>query len=478
MDKLLTVKDLSAFLGMHPNTIYKMVKKGEIPFIKIKGVGIRFREEEIKAWLEEGSNKASQISELLPKFDISLESYDKILLKRRTELKDQTKWTYGIGSVILRKTKNKEDRYYIHYQIDKHRVRKAVKGARTRAEAVKALNAEVADILRGRYNFKKENPEITFNDMADLYLEKYSKPNKRSWKSSDSVYIRNMKPFFGNVELSKVTPLMIEEYKIERLKQGVKKKGATKKKLENSSLNRELSCLRKIFNVAIDWGYANDNPVRKVKFFSENCNLRERVLTEEEEKQLFEAATPHLKPILAVALFTGMRRGEVLKLKWQHVDFEKREIIVVESKSGKARTLPINSFLFHLLYCLRLQDGKSEFVFANPETGKPFVDIKRAFNGACERVGIKDLRFHDLRHTFASRLARNGVDLNTVKELMGHASITTTQRYLHSQAKEKRQAVEGLAGQAKKFDLECQKNDKSATADVETEIATPSYLGS
>ena len=106
-ESLFTVKQLSSFLNLHPNTIYKLVEKGEIPFIKIKGVGIRFREEEIKAWLEEGSNKASQISELLPKFDISLESYDKILLKRRTELKDQTKWTYGIGSVILRKTKNK-----------------------------------------------------------------------------------------------------------------------------------------------------------------------------------------------------------------------------------------------------------------------------------------------------------------------------------------------------------------------------------
>ena len=389
-----------------------------------------------------------------------------------------TRWTYGIGSVVLRKTKNKEDRHYIHFQIDKHRVREVVKGARTRAEAVKVLNLKVADALRDtlrdKHNFKKENPEITFNEMADLYLKKYAMVKKKSWKKSDKTYISKMKPFFGDtklLDLNEITPLMIEGYISERLSTGIKK----------CSVNRELSCLRKIFNVAIDWGYANDNPVRKVKFFPENCNLRERVLTEEEEKQLFEAATPHLKPILAVALYTGMRRGEVLKLRWQHVDFEEREIIVVESKSGKARTLPINSFLFHLLYGLRLQDGKSEFVFVNHETGKPFVDIKRAFNGACKRAEIKDLRFHDIRHSFASRLARNGVDLNTVKELMGHASITTTQRYLHSQAKEKRQAVETLTGQAKNFDLEClecQKNGKSATADVEAEVITPSYLSS
>ena len=127
---------------------------------------------------------------------------------------------------------------------------------------------------------------------------------------------------------------------------------------------------------------------------------------------------------------------------------------------------------------LRTVSPNRYYVFINSKTGKPYVDIKRAFRTACIRAGINDFHFHDLRHDFASRLIRNGVDLNTVKELMGHASITTTQRYLHSQAKEKRQAVEGLAGQVKKFDLECQKNDKSAIADVEAEIVTPSYLGS
>jgi len=122
--------------------------------------------------------------------------------------------------------------------------------------------------------------------------------------------------------------------------------------------------------------------------------------------------------------------------------------------------------------------SKLYYVFINPNIGKPYVDIKRAFRSACNGAGIEDFHFHDLRHTFASRLVRNGVDLNTVKELMGHASITTTQRYLHSQAKEKRQAVETLAGQTKNIDLECQKNGKSAIADVEAEIVTPSYLSS
>jgi site-specific recombinase XerD len=241
-------------------------------------------------------------------------------------------------------------------------------------------------------------------------------------------------PVFGAKQLSEISVQDVEEYRAQRLSSGLKR----------SSVNREISCLRKVFNVAKTWRYAEDNPVSRVKLYSESESLRERELLETEETRLVQAASAHLKPILAVALNTGMRRGEIFELKWDDLDFEKREIRIPKSKSGKMRFLPMNSVLLGLLKSLGGETKAEGHVFVNPETGMPYTDIKRAFDGACRRSGIKNLRFHDLRHTFASRLVRRGADLRIVQELMGHASIVTTQRYLHVLAKEKQAAVERL----------------------------------
>lgn len=179
---------------------------------------------------------------------------------------------------------------------------------------------------------------------------------------------------------------MVEEYKSKRLSAGLK----------NSSVNRELSCLRKIFNVAIDWGKASENPVRKVKFLSESSCIRERVLDEDEEDRLIKEATSFLKPILLVALQTGMRKSEVLNMMWQNIDFTTEEIRIVQSKSGKGRIIPMTSTLMSLLQTLKFQNGNSDYVFVNPGTGKPYVDITKAFSRACREAEVEDFHFHDL----------------------------------------------------------------------------------
>ncbi len=140
-----------------------------------------------------------------------------------------------------------------------------------------------------------------------------------------------------------------------------------------------------------------------------------------------------------------MRKNEILSLKWEQVDIIHREIEVVKTKSGKKRIIPISDDLFDVFMMLQRLNGDKEFVFnyVDPKTGnrKHLRYFGTAFCNACRRANIKGLTFHDLRHTFASRLVRAGVDLITVKDLLGHYSVKTTKRYTHSNQAQKRQAV-------------------------------------
>ena len=145
-----------------------------------------------------------------------------------------------------------------------------------------------------------------------------------------------------------------------------------------------------------------------------------------------------------------MRKSEILNLRWKQVDLKKNLIKVEDTKSGKSRYININSELSCLLPGLKTKNKESEFVFSNPETAKPYVDLKRAFKTACERAGIRELRFHDLRHTFASRLVEGGVDLITVRDLLGHSTVKVTERYTHSNQKLRKEAVEVLVEKTNK----------------------------
>lgn len=175
-------------------------------------------------------------------------------------------------------------------------------------------------------------------------------------------------------------------------------------------------------------------------------------MTEEEEVRLLEASSEHLKPILVIAFNTGMRRGEILNLKWNHINLQAKEIRIEITKSGKPRIVDINSLLLKELMELKSKSENSQYVFLNPRTGKPYKKLQASFKGTCRRADIKGLRMHDLRHTFASRLVERGVDLIRIKELLGHSTVKITERYTHSNQEGRKKAVELL----------CQKSPKTA----------------
>ena len=150
----------------------------------------------------------------------------------------------------------------------------------------------------------------------------------------------------------------------------------------------------------------------------------------------------HLRPIVTIALHTGMRRGEIFSLKWEQVDLEHGFILLDISKNGERREIPINTTLEYLFKDLP-HSVESMYVFAG-KNGNPLTDIKNSFHAALKKAGILDFRFHDLRHTFASHLVMAGVDLTSVKELLGHKDITMTLRYSHLAPGHKRKAVQVL----------------------------------
>jgi len=147
--------------------------------------------------------------------------------------------------------------------------------------------------------------------------------------------------------------------------------------------------------------------------------------------------------MVLLAMNTGMRRGEIFDLTWHNVDLKKRNLTVegIEAKSGHTRHIPLNDEALGALIAWRNQTNNKHLVFPNPSTKKRFNNIQISWEQLRAEAKLKDFRFHDLRHTFASKLVMQGVDLNTVRELLGHASIDMTLRYAHLSPEHKAEAV-------------------------------------
>jgi len=139
-----------------------------------------------------------------------------------------------------------------------------------------------------------------------------------------------------------------------------------------------------------------------------------------------------------------MRRGDQLNLLWEKVDFQRDVIYVPNSKTGRDYAVPMNADVRNTLLVLRSEANGSEYVFINPKTKKPYTDLKKAFGTACRIAGIRDLHWHDLRHTFGTRLAEAGCSEATIASLMGHSDPQTTRRYTHATDRAKRAAVEAV----------------------------------
>lgn len=275
--------------------------------------------------------------------------------------------------------------------------------------------------------------ETRFRDFAARYLA-YSETNKApaTYRRHDLNNMRPLTAFFGGMKLRAVTPVLVEKYKRERLAC-----------VAPATVNRELATLRHMYTKAAEWGYVRVHPLKGVTQLKEPPG-RVRYLREEEIGRLLGCCAAHVLPIVVAALHTGMRKGELLGLRWERVDLERRRITVLHSKNNEVRSVPVNRTLYGVLEELG-RKGRSGHVFRGPD-GKALGDIKKGFAGAVRRAGIEDFRFHDLRHTFASYMVMSGVDLRTVQQVLGHTELKTTLRYSHLSTRHVQESVEKLDG--------------------------------
>lgn len=303
--------------------------------------------------------------------------------------------------------------------------------------------------------------KFTFDQLAKEYEEKQK--GETYFDKTRKYYVPIIKAFFGNKRLYQISPLDVESYKKRRKETPTR----AKKPRSDVAVNREIETLRHIFNKAVDWGMMEKNPFDKFRdpiLFKEDEN-RVRYLTEDEIKRLFavleekpkERRKPlpeeeptrkinpsYLKNIVKAALLTGLRRGDILSLKWADADLEKGVLFYNEQKKRKRRQIKVlNSDMINLLKSI--PRGESETIFNGPD-GKPLKDIKRSFRTALKNAGIKDFHFHDLRHTSASYMVMRGASLKAVQEHLGHASLIMTQRYAHLSPEFQRAEVERLSG--------------------------------
>jgi len=303
--------------------------------------------------------------------------------------------------------------------------------------AQRILDKVKGEIAEGKWFEKLPGEDRTFKEMMDKYMAEHSARNKalKTYLRDKSLADHLLK-FFGEMMLTEVCPSHIAEYKNKRRAEGA----------APQTINNELSLMSHAFNLAIrEWEWTKENPVKKVSKEKVN-NQIERWLTPQEEIDLLDSSPLWLQQIISFAVNTGLRRSEILDLKWSQVDFQRKTITILEQKNQSKDTLPLNETALRILKeRAKVRLSKSEYVF-HSENGTKICprNLLRAFYSAVKKAKILKLRFHDLRHTFATRLVQAGVDIYTVQKLGRWKNISMVMRYAHHYPESLRKGIEVL----------------------------------
>lgn len=335
--------------------------------------------------------------------------------------------------------------------------------ARVEAKKIIGDAAKGNDPAASRKRARAATLREYLNNVYEPYLESRGQRGSATVKRLLSCFGDDM----GGRRLPEITPWLVDKWRTRYLKAG----------RTTATINREVGALKSALNRAVEWDIIDQNPIASVKPLKVDRYGVVRYLTPDEETRLrqalvdreadtrkeresanrwrsergykrkpdYGAYTDYLRPLILLALNTGLRRGELFNLKWRDVDMDRRTLVVrgMGAKSGQTRYVPINGEAREVLTMWQECTNGSGHVFAGND-GRRLVDVKKGWRGLLKRAGITGFRFHDLRHHFASQLVMRGADLNTVRELLGHASLDMTLRYSHLSPDHKAEAVNRL----------------------------------
>ena len=340
------------------------------------------------------------------------------------------------------------------------------------SEARESARTILADFYRGIDPIEARKPKAvmpTYREYIEGDYLAWAKSSQRAWKQNVNRLMTAFKPLLGT-RLDKITGLDVERWRAGEVERG----------LSNQTINRDISSIKASFNRAVDWGILPANPLAKIKKVRVDDCLKVRYLNEAEEYRPREAIdareerrraergsanrwraergyvllpnlrdyvfTDHVKPLILLSINTGCRRGELFDLTWENIDLDRRILTVTgaTAKSRRTRHIPLNREATSVLLNWRAQSEEiSGLVFVN-EQGERFDRANSSWRRLLKDAQIASFRWHDMRHHFASRLAMGGVDLNTIRELLGHSDYAMTLRYAHLAPEFKLKAVEVL----------------------------------
>lgn len=331
-------------------------------------------------------------------------------------------------------------------------VNKTVAGEKDRAFRAKVASGE----------YVRDQDDMLFEKAMAEHLKKSQAENQPSTYERNCISAKFLIEHFGGRRISTIegNQVLMRQYLKKRKEQIAArqiKHGRNITEVTYTSINRELALMRTMFYVLIQAGKAKKNPVSLVTLFEEI--QKERVLTVEEEIKILTALDEadkrysHLKDMVVIALNTAMRQGEILKFEKAWVDMAEGIITVPrhsQKRKKKAKRIPINSALLPVISRLMKQNPGSEYLFVNPKTGTRYTTIQNSWDGILKKAGlfgkagVDKIRFHDIRHTAATNLARAGMDMKFIAQYLGHADVRTSARYIHYNDEDLKKGAESL----------------------------------